>query len=338
MQSWDVIAAIELGKSVVRQRAGDLTGPVRTEVEEDHGVVVRDDTDGRSGSVDDTDRFDKLVPDVGSVRVPDGRHGIRRVCALPPDKQPPGLLDAIPPLVAVHGEIATNDRGDAADSDLLHHALEFQNESVRGLRRRVATIEEAVHDDARQLALPCEPQQGVEMLVPGVHAAVRNESHQVKGRAVALRVFHSRDEDRILEKVTRLDSVIDARDVHTDNSPGADVEVPDLAVAHLSVRKSDALPAGVDERVRVLGHPPIPVWRVGKLDGVGLRRVGVPPAIEDHEGDRCVRTFGHVVVDGRDARSGSITATATSVTVAVTTSISSSWASSERRLPTRCRY
>ena len=46
--------------------------------------------------------------------------------------------------------------------------------------------------------------------------------------------------------------VVDARDVHHRDAPGAEVQVPDLAVAHLSRRQPDVGAARADERVRVL--------------------------------------------------------------------------------------
>jgi hypothetical protein len=59
-------------------------------------------------------------------------------------------------------------------------------------------------------------------------------------------------------------------DVHVDHSPGADVEMSDLAVAHLPGRQPDVAAAGVEERVGIFGEQAIVIGFARQRDGVGL--------------------------------------------------------------------
>ena len=55
----------------------------------------------------------------------------------------------------------------------------------------------------------------------------------------------------VLEEVAVGDRLGDAREVLVDDAAGADVEVPDLGVAHLARRQADGRPGGVERAVRV---------------------------------------------------------------------------------------
>ena len=55
---------------------------------------------------------------------------------------------------------------------------------------------------------------------------------------------------RVARELAGLDRVVDAREVLVDDAAGADVEMADLGVAHLSVGQADAMLGRVDRRVR----------------------------------------------------------------------------------------
>ena len=88
------------------------------------------------------------------------------------------------------------------------------------------------------------------------------------------------------EQLAVLDHQIDAGDIHVNDAPGADVQVPDFAVAHLPVRQSDEAPAGVNQRVRILGEQLVIVRLARQRNGVGIRRRSITPAIEDDQNER----------------------------------------------------
>ena len=50
---------------------------------------------------------------------------------------------------------------------------------------------------------------------------------------------HSVEQEFVMKQRTGGDGMIDARDVHVHDAPGADIEVTDLAIAHLAFGQSD---------------------------------------------------------------------------------------------------
>jgi hypothetical protein len=54
-------------------------------------------------------------------------------------------------------------------------------------------------------------------------------------------VFHRLNERVVAKELAGFDSVIDARRIHSDYAPGADVQMPDLAVPHLAGSQTDVL-------------------------------------------------------------------------------------------------
>ena len=90
----------------------------------------------------------------------------------------------------------------------------------------------------------------------------------------------------MLEQLAVLDHQVDAGDIHVDDASGADVQVPDFAVAHLPVRQSDEAPAGVNQRVRILGEQLVIVRLARQRNGIGIRGRSITPAIEDDQNER----------------------------------------------------
>ena len=79
------------------------------------------------------------------------------------------------------------------------------------------------------------------------------------------------------------DRLVDPGQVLGDDRPRAEVQVPDLGVAHLPVGQPDAAPAGLELRVGVCGPQLVEHRRLRERDGVARPGLGQPPAVEDHE-------------------------------------------------------
>ena len=88
-----------------------------------------------------------------------------------------------------------------------------------------------------------------------------------------------------LVELAPLDALGDAHEVLRDHATGAQVEVPDFAVAHLSDREPDGEFAGIEEGARVVVPQPVPGGRVRHRDGIALPLGPVSPAVEHHEHD-----------------------------------------------------
>ena len=89
---------------------------------------------------------------------------------------------------------------------------------------------------------------------------LRDEPEQVHPLA-ALEGGHERG---VLEEGAVLDRLVHPHQVLEEHAAGADRQVADLGVAHLSRRQADRLARGGERRVRVLGPEPVEDGRVGK--------------------------------------------------------------------------
>src|SRR5258708_32217698 len=90
-----------------------------------------------------------------------------------------------------------------------------------------------------------------------MHATVRNQSQQMHLPPAGTSILHSSQQRRIRKKIAVLNHQLDASAIHEYNAPGADVEVPDLAVAHLPFGKANIGTAGVNECVGIFAQQPV---------------------------------------------------------------------------------
>ena len=104
----------------------------------------------------------------------------------------PRLLDALPPVVAVHGVVAARDAADFGDARVVgqlgQHAFQLVQIARAASRRHVSAVHEAVHHDMRRPGRLRGARERVEVLVGGMDAAVGDEPHKVQrrpGRAAA---------------------------------------------------------------------------------------------------------------------------------------------------------
>ena len=257
--------AVERG---VEQSAGQLARAVVAEVEVDHRVAVADRRGRPAVRAGDDGREDELVGDARGVGGLDrGARRWRRVADALHDGGV-GLVDALPALVAVHRVVAAGDGGDRARAELGDVRLQVAHEAARAVGRGVAPVGEGVDEDARQAAVACELQEGAQVVVAGVDAAVAQEAEEVERLAALPGVLDRADERGVLEEGAVLDRLVEAGDPLVDDEAGAEVEVPDLGVAHLPGGQADVAAGGSHLGVGELPHPAVDVRRVGQPDGV----------------------------------------------------------------------
>ncbi len=154
--------------------AGDLADAVGAVVEVDDDIFVADEADWVAEGVDDGEGRDELVGHVRVVEIlyPLDRAGVRAAFRGARDHGVEGLALLLPAEVAVHGEVAAGDAGELADADGLELLLEgFEMAEAAG-GHGVAAVEESVDEDAGELVLGGEAEEGVEVAGVGVDAAV----------------------------------------------------------------------------------------------------------------------------------------------------------------------
>ena len=160
-----------------------------------------------------------------------------------------GLGDAVPALVAVHGEVAAADGGDAARRRG-SAALQACDVVGAGLRRGVAAVGEGVHarSGRRRRAGSCASAAAwswCECTPPGETRPIR---WQVPSDC--LQLGDQVGQRRGLGEAAVGDRVADAHQFLLHHAAGADVHVADLGVAHLAVGQADVAAGGVQQGVR----------------------------------------------------------------------------------------
>src|SRR3954469_1533228 len=90
-------------------------------------------------------------------------------------------------------------------------------------------------------------------------------------------------EGRVLEEGAVLDRLVHAHEILKQHSAGADREVADLAVSHLSRGQPDRAARGLEGGVRKGAPEPVEVRSRGELDGVARSGRCAAPAVEDDE-------------------------------------------------------
>ena len=285
-----VRAAIEARERGVHQRARDLAGAVGTEVEEHDRVAVAHAAPGqRRGR-------DELVGDVRGVGSGHDLGGRRVRARLGGHDGAPRLLDALPPVVAVHGVVASRDAADFGRAALIRqlgeHAFQLVQIARTALRRHVSAVHEAVHHDMRCPGRLRSARERVEVLVGGMDAAVGHEPHEVQRRPRP----RGRRERLVQHEVRRQRAVgagtVDAGELLEHHAPGADVEVSHLGVAHLPRGQAHGLARCLELGPRTGGEHLVEARRARLRDGVSRARLGQAEAVHDDKACGKGKVFG----------------------------------------------
>ena len=181
-----------------------------------------------------------------------------------------GSFCALPPVVAVHGEIAARQRADS-------HASRKRRQKGRKLvlchlRQHIAPVGERMEDDSgaggvktiddRQHLVPVRMHAAAGHQPHDMHAASGLGQHRAKRRQFRMRgkraVFHGR---------------VDPGQVLHDHPAGPDIHVPDLGIADLPFGKPDITSRCGQPRMRPGREQRVDIRRVGKRHGIMLMAV-----------------------------------------------------------------
>src|SRR5215470_2094643 len=124
------------------------------------------------------------------------------------------------------------------------------------------------------------------MSLLGVNASIGNESEQMQPSTARARMLHGGNQCWIGEKVPVLDHQINACDVHVHDSSGPDIQVADLAVAHLALGQTDKRTARMNQRIGILAEYPVIRRLARQRDRICLRFGAVTPSVKDDENKR----------------------------------------------------
>ena len=99
-------------------------------------------------------------------------------------------------------------------------------------------------------------------------------------------IGHGFEKNGMLEEFAVLDHQLNAGTIHVDDAAGADIQMTDFAVTHLSVGQPNIRAAGLNQRIGVFTQQPVIHRLAGESDGVGFGLGAVSPAVEDDENER----------------------------------------------------
>ena len=270
------------GHVLLRQHDGQLLGAVVAVVEKDHHVVGADHADGLPVLVDAHERLDELVRNALVIGFLDGFDHVRRTLADAADQRVVGNLDPFPALVAIHRVVAPDHRGDLARRGC-EVLFEVGDEPLAAVRVGVAAVHEAVHEGIFEAVGRRDVAQLEKVLERRVHAAVRHEAHEMHVHAVLFGMFERCLDLGVLQDRIVAAGAVDLHQILVDHAAGADIEVPDLRVAHLAVGQADVLAVGAQLGMGIFRRHGRDIFGMDGRNDIGLVVAAVAPAVEDHQ-------------------------------------------------------
>jgi hypothetical protein len=127
--------------------------------------------------------------------------------------------------------------------------------------------------------------EGVEVFLVAVDAAGRQKAYEVDS-ALRLRFREGVPKHFVRRERSVRYGKVDARQILVDDAPRAEVQMPHLAVPHLSRRETHDLATRGEGRLGVAGRERVHDGRPRERHGVPLTLRVQPPAVEDDEPDK----------------------------------------------------
>ena len=272
----------EAGEILVGQGARDLARTVGAEVHEHRHVAVLHD--GRFADHGDLHELVVLAAHIGGFQRFQRSGGAERCDTL--REHVVSDLHALPAVVAVHGEEAPADAGNASRAKLRALVLQRLQRGCGAARRCIAAVEECVDENLFQSGARRQFQHGVDVQLVAVHAAGGEQPHDVQRRADLFGCLDCFDQRGIGKEAAVLDGQIDLGQILVHHASGADVQMAHFRIAHLPLGQTDTQFGGVDQGMRIGAPQPVPVRLARSGDGIEIGILAIAEAIKDEQEDR----------------------------------------------------
>ena len=161
--------------------------------------------------------------------------------------------------------------------------FEVGDETLAAARVGVAAVHKAMHVGIVEAVGRRNVAQLEEVLQRRVYAAVRHQPHEVHVHAILFGVFERRLHLRILHDRVVAAGAVDLHEILINHAAGADIEVSDLRVAHLSFGQADVLAVGTQLGVGIFLRHGRDIFGMHGRNHIGLVVMAVAPAVEDHQ-------------------------------------------------------
>ena len=137
----------------------------------------------------------------------------------------------------------------------------------------------------------CHLQKRIQVGIVAVDAAIRQKAVQVQLAVMLLHLIHRLQQDFILKKVSILNRLGDSGQILIDDPSGSHIEMANLRIAHLPVRKADIKPAGLTLHKRILLHQPVHHGSLCQRNRIVVFSRIQSVAVKDHQNRR---SFAHI--------------------------------------------
>ena len=176
-------------KFICAERSGDLSGSVRTEVKEDHGIFILNGS-YRFSIFYDHCRNDKFI--CLSFFIRSFYSAYRALClnAFTFCQSFIRQLHTVPAVIPVHSIVTSHYRSNLSYAQFFHLVIQFLDIAFASCSRRISSVQEAVYEYFFQSFSLSQFQQPEEMCDMAVNAAVRKESEKMKGCIIFLCVMN----------------------------------------------------------------------------------------------------------------------------------------------------
>ena len=238
---------------IITECSGDLSCPVRTEVEEYNRIFILNSCNWFTVFFDNSRKY-KFVCLVVIVR---SLYCCNRICSLNAFSFCKSLiceLYTIPAVISVHCIITSGDHTNFANTDLVHLVYKLLNKIFTGSRWCITSVQEAVYINLFKTFSLCHFKKCIEMCIVAVYTTIREKSHEMDSRIVFFCIFHCCKKCFILKEISIVDLFGDSGKFLIYDTSCTHIHMSDFGVAHLSVRKTYGKSAGISLHKRILCH------------------------------------------------------------------------------------
>ncbi len=236
------------GKSIkirIDKGAGNLSGPVRPEVEKDHRITLR--YGGHRPALlsyhTGKHKFIGVPRLIGGFHGGDSRsHGH----AAAKGHSVISLLYSVPTLVAIHRIVAAHNGGNLAEIQLTHPLLQLNDVVLAAGGGNIPAVHEAMNVHILQALILSKFDQSHQVIHVAVYAAVGHQAHQVELATAFLGAGHRIQESLIGKKISIVDSLADTSEFLIHDAARTDVEMAHFGVTHLALGQTHIQTTGMN--------------------------------------------------------------------------------------------
>lgn len=280
----------------------NLTHTIGAEVEAKEGITIREET-----LLVDENGFKELISLIALIAFLNGLDTIGLLgTTILLGEAIDGQLDALPPLVTVHGVVTTTYGGDGTITQLADVGLQILVVTGGGLWRGITAIAEKVDIGLGDLGGLGSLEKALEVFDVTVDTTIRDEAKEVETSIARGGTIKGGLNVGDLTELALRQGLVDTYNVLVDDATSANVQVANLRVAHEALREANGSTVSEEFGIRVgllkSGHD----RSVGAFNGITFSILlgGDAPAVNDDKADLLLdrRVRGHVEEKGRGVR------------------------------------